>query len=442
MRSKEIFFLILLIAAGVFFYYAYTDKLDWEIEWGDDFLFKLEEFEFEESQTIEPPFPPVLHVVNRHGEIEIQGTEEDRIVVTMQKKIRRRTAEEAGDVANNLKMITERDDTKIVLSTNRAEFKKKRFQTSFTIRVPKGTDVNVMNTYGFVKITNTGAADIDNSYGEVIVSDIEGPLTVKNKYDDIDIQNVRADCSVESNNSSVNVKNVNGTVQIFHRYGDVDVNGVVRNVVIDASNSTITCQNVEGAVDVGSTYRNINLTSVGATNVRAKNCEIDMNDVKGNCVVTNSYGSVKVVKLEGDLKIDGKNLRAYGKTIVGDKISIDTTYRDVELEDFSGETTIVHSNGKILLTPRPISLPIVVKGNYSDIHFFWPVGGNYPAEAQNKGGDIEWKLPYELSLKKENGVSVIKAFMEDTGSPLIFLSTAYGTIWIEESAVRDETESH
>jgi hypothetical protein len=51
MRSKEIFFLILLIAAGVFFYYAYTDKLDWEIEWGDDFLFKLEEFEFEESQT-------------------------------------------------------------------------------------------------------------------------------------------------------------------------------------------------------------------------------------------------------------------------------------------------------------------------------------------------------------------------------------------------------
>jgi len=420
MRSKEIFFLILLVAAGVFFYHAYTDKLDWEIEWGEDFLFKLEEFEFEESHTIDAPFPHIIHVVNRHGEIHIQGTEEDRIVVTLQKTIRRRTAEEAQDVANTLKIVTEQTDHNIVLTTNRGEFKKKRFRTSFTISLPEGADVTLSNTYGVVKVANTGNTNIHNSYGEVIVSDIEGTLTVKNKYDDVDVQNISADCTIDSNNASVDVTGVDGTVQVFHRYGNVNLKDITRDAIVDASNTTIFCQNVEGLADVGSTYRSISLTNVGAAKVRAKNCEIDLDGVKGNCVI----GSV------------------YGKTILGDKITIDTTYRDVELEDFSGETTILHSNGKVLLTPKPLTLPLVVKGKYSDINLYWPKGGNYSIEAENKGGNIEWKLPYELSFKKENSVSVIKAFMEDTESPLIFLYTTYGTIWIEESTVADETDSH
>jgi hypothetical protein len=442
MRSKEIFFLILLVAAGVFFYHAYTDKLDWEIEWGEDFLFKLEEFEFEESHTIDAPFPHIIHVVNRHGEIHIQGTEEDRIVVTLQKTIRRRTAEEAQDVANTLKIVTEQTDHNIVLTTNRGEFKKKRFRTSFTISLPEGADVTLSNTYGVVKVANTGNTNIHNSYGEVIVSDIEGTLTVKNKYDDVDVQNISADCTIDSNNASVDVTGVDGTVQVFHRYGNVNLKDISRDAIVDASNTTIFCQNVEGLADVGSTYRSISLTNVGAAKVRAKNCEIDLDGVKGNCVIGSNYGKVKLENIQGDLKIDGKNTSVYGKTILGDKITIDTTYRDVELEDFSGETTILHSNGKVLLTPKPLTLPLVVKGKYSDINLYWPKGGNYSIEAENKGGNIEWKLPYELSFKKENSVSVIKAFMEDTESPLIFLYTTYGTIWIEESTVADETDSH
>lgn len=432
MRSKEIFFLILLIAAGVFFYYAYTDKLDWELEWGEDFFIKLEEFEFEESQSIEPPFPSALYVVNRHGDVEIQGTDMERIVVTLRKQIRRRTSEEAQEVANNLKLVTERDGTKIILMTNRAEFEKKRFQTSYTIRVPRGTDVNVMNTYGLVKIADTGATDIDNSYGEVIVTDIEGTLSVRNKYDDVDVRNVGADCTIDSHNSSVDVHRIAGSVKIFHRYGNLDLDGIGKDVIVDASNSAVVCQNVDGTVDVGSTYRNISLQNVGSVKVTAKNCDVDIDGVSKSCTVENTYGSVKVANLQGDLTISGKTMSVYGNNIAGEKISIDTTYRDVELEDFSGETEIIHSSGQVRLAPKAINFPIVVKGKYSDINFDWPAGGRYPIEVQNKGGEIEWKLPYELSFKKENSVSVIKAFMKDTEKSLIFLYTAYGTIRIEE----------
>jgi hypothetical protein len=433
MKSKEILFLIFLVAVGVFIHYSYTDKFDWEIEWGDDFFFKLEEFEYEESHTFDPPFPRSIHVINRHGEIRIQGTEAERITVQMQKKIRRRTQEEAQEVANALKMVTERTEDNIVFSTNRAEFKKKRFRTSFTLLVPKGVDVTVSNTYGPVDVDHTGQTSIHNSYGNVIVADVEGPLTVKNKYDDVDVKNIAADCTIDSNNADVNVVNVDGTVHVFHRYGTVSLNKISKDAIIDASYTKIICQNVEGLADVGSSYRDMIVSIVGSAKVSGKNCEIDIDDVKDYCDVGCRYSKVTLSKIQGDLKIDAKNTSVYGKTLLGENISIDTSYRDVELEDFSGKTTILHSNGKILLTPNPLTLPLVVKGKYSTIDLYWPEGGNYPTEAENKGGDIEWLLPYELSHKKENSVTVIKAFMEQTGSPLISLYTTYGTIRIQES---------
>ena len=433
MRSKEILLLILLVAAGIFLYYAYTDNFDWDIVWGDDFLFKLEEFKFEESHTIAPPFPRSIHVVNRHGEIKIRGSDEDRIVVNVNKTIRRRTAEEAKEVADMLKMVTERSANDLVLTTNRGEFRKKRFRTSFTISVPKDTDITVSNTYGEVDVSNTGDTNIQNSYGKVILADVAGEVHVKNKYDDIIVQRVRADCTIDSNNSSVDVTDVDGIVQVFHRYGEVNLKDIGRDVIVDASNTRIVCDNIEGLADVRSTYRNITLTNVAAAKVEAKNCEIEMNGVKDYSIIGSNYATVTLNNIQGDLKIDATNTSVYGRSILGDKISIDTTYRDVELEDFAGETTILHSNGKILLTPRPLTRRLVVKGKYSDINLYWPEGGTFPIEAENKGGDIEWKLPYELSIQKENSVSVIKAFMDEMQIPLISLYTTYGTIRIEEN---------
>lgn len=433
MRAKEVFFLILIVAVGVFIYYAYTDKLDWDIDWGEEFFFKFDEFEFEESHTIEPPFPHSIQVMNRHGEITITGTEEDRITIHIKKAIRSRTEDEAQEIANTLQMITEQTDNNIILRMNREEFKKKRFRTSFTISLPEGANVTVSNTYGIVKVSNTGVTNINNAYGEVTVANIVGELTVKNKYDDVDVRNVGADCTIDNKNGAVDVTNAEGTVHIFQRYGDVNLKDITKDAIIDASNTAIFCQNVKGQADVGSTYRNITLKDIGAAKVRGKNCEIDLEGVKDYCFIENSYGKVDLTKILGDLKVSAKNTSVYGKTLLGDRIAIDTTYRDVELVDFAGETTILHSNGKVFLTPKPLTLPLVVRGKYSDIDLYWPSGGNYPTEAENKGGDIEWKLPYELSFKKENSVSLIKAFMENTEKPMIFLYTEYGTIRIEKT---------
>ena len=70
-----------------------------------------------------------------------------------------------------------------------------------------------------------------------------------------------------------------------------------------------------------------------------------------------------------------------------------------------------------------------------DIKFFWPENERYPLEAQVEQGDIQWKLDEEIDYQKDNGLSVLKAFLEEADKPSLFLSTTYGTIWIEESII-------
>jgi hypothetical protein len=432
MKAREIILLILIVAAGVFFYHAYTGKLNIDIYWDEDFFFFFEPFEFDETFEMEPPFPAEIHVVNRNGEVEILGTDDNKISIRLTKKIWRRDEEDAREVANTLKLITEKDGMKILFRTNREELRRRRFNTYFTVHVPKGMDIKVKNTYGQVKISNTGNTEIDNPNGTTIVTDVTGTLRLTNKYEDVEITNVDSDCFVDSNNSEVCISNVGGDAEIIHRYGRVEVEDVVNNVVVDGSNSDISCKKVGGSVEAESSYAEVYLRDVGPAKVRCSNCDIEIDGVRDICDIVNKYGRVEVTNLEGDLKIDGKNMSVFGRSITGNSIFVSTTYRDIALEEFTGKTEIIHSNGNIFLTPSPLTSPLEVTGHYSDINLYWPEGGRYPIEAQNKGGDIQWELPEQLSYEKENSVTVIKAFETETLNPRIFLSTKYGTIRIEK----------
>ena len=432
MKAKEIVLLILIIAAGVFFYHAHTGKLDISFCVDDHFLFFLDEFVYEEFQELEPPFPPKLQIINAHGDIEIQGKDEERITISLQKKIHRKNEEQAKEVSDELKMIINKDAHQLTISTNRDEFRRTNFRTSFRISLPLGMDVEVENSYGVVKASKVGKTNISNRHGKIIASDIGGELIIKNSYKDVEIENVQSDCQLESKHSDVFVNSIKGETQINHQYGKIHLENISQDVKIEGSHSEVFGENLMGHVEVETSYKKISLFDVGPTKIRGHHSPVEVEGARGYLNIKDNYSKAKVNNIQGDLIIDGKNLGVYGKTIVGQKIYISSSYRNIELSEFSGRTTILLSHGEIVLEPSPLTHPIEVKGKYVDIKFYWPLGGKYPFEAKAKNGDIKWRLPVEITLQEENDISTIKAFLQEKENPSVTLSTSYGTIRIEE----------
>lgn len=433
MKAKEIILLILIIAAGVFFYHVHTGKIDidWDWDW-DGFFIHLEEYTYEEFQEIEPPLPSLLDIDNAHGDIEIQGSQEEKITVSLQKVIWRKNEEKAKEVANALKMIIDQSEQQLSISTNRNEFRRKNFETHFRISLPEATDIKVKNAYGIVKTAKVGNTDIYNRHGKIIASDIKGELIIENSYRNVEVENVQSGCQLDSKHGNVFVNNVQGNTDIKHRYGKINLENLSQNVKIEGSHTEVFGQNIIGNVDVLTSYKNVVLSDVGPAKITASHARVEVDGARGSLEIHHKYGRVKLNNIQGNLSIEGKNVGVLGRTIVGEKIYISSSYRSLDLAEFSGKTEILLSHGDIELEPSPLTHPIEVKGLYANIRLYWPTGEKYPFEARNERGNIKWNLPAELNLVEENRVTAVKAFSQETEKPSISLSTTYATIRVEE----------
>jgi len=434
MKAKEIILAILIIAVGAFTYYAQSGRLDWEFDnEGGPFFTNWNEFTYEETLEVQAPLPPELHVINAHGQVEIQGTDGDKITVSFKKRIWRKNETEAKQVAEQLKMIMNREDPKLVLSTNRDEFRQKRFETDFKISVPAGMNVLVRNSYGLVKTEKTGKTDITNPHGNVHASEVGGELILENSYEDIEVRGVQGGCRITGPHSSLTVSNIQGELIIDHSYGEIHLENIEKGVTIDGTHSKVSGKGLKGSAEIRSSYETITLIDVGPAKIRAHHCDVEIDGAKGLVDITDNYARLRIVNVQGNLKVDGPSLEIFAEAVTAEDIWISSSNENVKLLGFSGKATVLLNHGDIGLEPDSITGPIDVQASYSNIRLAWPKGGRCPFEAEARSGDIHWELAEKPSTEKTNGTSVTKAFLEESGKPSVKLSTAYGDIRVEES---------
>jgi hypothetical protein len=433
MKAKEIILLILIITAGIIFYHAQTGKIWIDWDWDEGIYFGQEEFVYEEREEITPPLSSQsLRIINAHGHVEVEGSDRESIEILFEKIIYRREQKQADEVNEKLKIVVANNSDRIEISTNREDFRKRRFRTNFKVMIPESMTVYVKNSYGEVSVTQAGETEIRNPNGRVYADNITGHLTVKNSYKDVEVENIQSDCQIESRSSTVIARGVEGSAFIDHRYGKIYCENIGQSVTIDGSYAEVHGMNVLGLFDIQTSYRNIDLSDVGPVQIRTRNSRIEVKGAKDFVDIEDRYGKVELFDIRGNVKIDGNNLEVYGYSIVGESIIISTSYRKVELTNFQGKTEITHSNGDVGLEPLPLTHPIQVHGQYTDIKYYWQSGGRYPFEARAKGGNIVWNVSEGLSHEEENGYKVIKAFETETDKPSVVLNTTYGSIRIEE----------
>ncbi len=433
MKFREILLAILIIGVGVLIYYGKTGQLDLTWEGPDGFVFgNWDAFEFEETQVLPSPLPAELEVMNAHGSVDVRGGDTDKITVTFKKTLYRKSKEAARKDADLLKMLVTRTGATLRLATNRDEFKRRNFETHFTIALPAKTAVRVRNSYGPVKVARTGPTDIGNPHGEVRASEIAGSLAIENSYENISISGIEGDCRITGPHSDVSVADVSGTCTVAHSYGELRLEKVRRTVDVKGSHSKITGIGLSGDARIENSYEPIVLTETGPVTVRAHHCDIIAKTLTGRLDIADRYARIEVNGVQGDLAIDSPNSEISAEAVAAAEITIGSTYRNVSLRGFTGRTTIVLSHGDLTLEPAAVTGPIDVRATYANVRFGWPAGGRFPFEGRTKSGEIFWALADRPSLEETNGQSLIKAFLGETGKPSIRVTTSNGDIRVEE----------
>ncbi len=431
MKFRQILLVVALVLAGAVIYAVQTGQWDLRYGWNEEFPFVGREFVFEESQTVTPPFPLFLEVINAHGGVEVEAADQDAITLTLTKRIWRKNETLAKDIADRLKTVVVRESDRLRISTNREDFEKRPFETYFQMRVPRGLDVDVRTSYGPVRIAGTGRTAVDNRHGRVVAIGIGGPLTIYATYEDVTVEDAQAGCQATLRHADLKLIRVAGDVTIQHRYGVVHIEDVTQKAVVKGSHSKVTAWRVAGEVEVESSYEPVLLEETGPARVDGNHTDVRAKAVRG-LTVMDRHARVDAIDIQGDLSIEGRNIAVKAEQVRGQTIQITTSYEDVELVDFTGRTTVHLAHGDLILAPSALAAPLEVRNTYSAVELRWPAGERNPLEAQTRGGNVHWELAAPPALNQTNGTSFLKAFTEATDRPSVVIATSYGDVRVVE----------
>jgi len=213
-----------------------------------------------------------LKISNSQGKILVESTDGDKILIDAVITIRNNDEKDAEKLAQSLVEISE-GETLAVNTRGAAVLKgNNHYQVSvdYAVKVPKELTYEINNSFGEITVRDlngnvnvrgefgkievarlTGDAVIRNSFGETVASDIAGRVEIINQSGEISYsssQEAQQDIILRAEMGTINLKlpdSQQGTFKADTELGDISLEGFASSLAVDTGN---TGQQLEGTI--------------------------------------------------------------------------------------------------------------------------------------------------------------------------------------------------
>lgn len=422
------------------------------------------EYKFERTYEEDAENLTKFAVKNNYGDIDIVTTETTKVTVNAMIRIALNEDDEAKaeDMADEIINLKSLGDTVELSAT---KYYSNTVSIDYIIAVPSSAVTTISNGNGDIQIKGVKEVAIDNRYGDVVIQDIIGKvslinknghitvknvgdrLVVENSYGNVEASSIDGDAKIENKNGDIEVEGIKGDLDIDNQYDDIIFRDITGNVVIEHKNGDILGEQVGKSVEVNTSYSSVSLDHVeGDVDIETKNEKVTLTNIGGSVVVENEYGKVTGKTIGNDISIKNKNGFIKVEDVKGkvevesehdaiELIDIDShikviqQYGNVTLENTSGDIDIKNKNGDIRVKNRNKALKNVdIENEYGDVSLDTPDKQEGKFTIYTKYGKI--KTDKGLSISEDNSERVIS---ETLGSGLntISIEVNNGDITIE-----------
>jgi len=412
MRVREVLFVLFVIFCGLI--------INWAVRYQgcDGFGWGLESYSYSDEETLSCSPHSLIEVENRFGDVKVSSWDRALLRAALTKRIWATNSRKAEEVADQLKLIVHPEGDVYRVSTNRDELIDVAldFETDLTLMVPLQSKLRVDNHQGEVEIKGiAGDQKINNTYDEILASDIDGNLIIESRNSDIVVGDIRGALTVRNAHGNVTVTKVEGELQVDNPYGDVEADDIGGMVRITTKHSSLLLRRIGQDIEVIAPYSRVGIQEVeGNLRVEASNEPVEIKDVGGDVIIKGSNSRVAVQKVKG-------------------RVVVSTSQHPVSVEGFRGEVSVETTNATITLSaPAPLSAGIRAVNSNGNIHLSLPEEVSFQIEAiASEGGIVsDFEVP-NLRLSQQEG----SAFLTGTyrkGGPKLYLKTENGDIILKK----------
>jgi hypothetical protein len=375
-----VFLLVVLIVFGLaatqasrFNWGALRDEIN--IDDGD---FELFGHAYSYDDHLDQPFPAgaSLKVVNDHGAVNVNASQDEHIHVAIHKRINAENQEDADKWNAGTKPLINTSEHTVTLNANTQGAGDHAVSTDLDISVPRKASIVISTRRGDINLMGRdGDADISHQRGDVSVADVNGKVNL----------------SLER--SSARVSQVSSDVSVQGRGGDVSM------------------EDIKGALRISGEFDSIKLAKI-ANAVSFKSARTDM----------------EFSKLNGDLDMDSGDLRA--SDVVG-PFRLLTRSKDVRLMGVSGDLRLQDENGAVEVRISKLG-NLQVDNRSGEIQIYLPDKAGFQLDARARRGDIESDFS-ELKIDNSNDQATATGSV-GAGGPRLVVNNERGGIEIRKGS--------
>lgn len=250
-----------------------------------------------------------LSIVNPRGDVSVAGTSDDgQIHLSVHKSVYTNSDDAATDRMKDISPAFEGGDDNLTLRVPNVQ----GAVADVTLLVPPTTHLLVNNTRGEVHVTNMKAPLVVTSdNGDVEIAAITGPVQVhvNNRHHDISVRSITGDTSVDGTGNEVTLSDITGATAVHGDFfGGTTVQRVSGQVTYNSSRTDLSFTKLYGSFSIDSDDIEADQV-VGPALVQTRSRNITLSKVSGELKIVNNHGDVKVDAAlpVGAVTIDNQN---------------------------------------------------------------------------------------------------------------------------------------
>ncbi|MFA6542485.1 MAG: DUF4097 family beta strand repeat-containing protein [Bacteroidota bacterium] len=290
----------------------------------------------------------------------------------------------------------------------------------------------IENNYGTTTVLQCGGSlAFTGESTTLVVEDFKGAVNANANYSNVTLSRISNDVSVTCSSGRVTGDSIGGNLSVDASYSVIDMTNIKGNATVASQSGTIRVKNANGAT-ITAPYSNISLATVNDSgspvSVRNTSGKTEITDVTRDVQIDDSYSTIALTNIRGNVSVSGTGLTFRGKKIIGN-FSIKNEYGDIRVDELSASTVEVKNRSNsvdISLLTKPSKIDIT--NEYGPVSISFP---EYSGEVRLKAsyGSIRTNLPVEV---EEMGGGAIAIGKVGNGSSTLNIKTVSGTIDVQQ----------
>lgn len=216
------------------------------------------EYSFQYQRIVPTGDKTTFRLTLINGDVTVTGSDDSRLIIEAEKKVHAVSMDEAAVVADHIEIRVDQSGNRVDVATNylriinrSPSFWEKVLgiggsdsygEVNYTIQVPVGTDIEIVNTSGNFTVRNVmgkvtlqssasnidlnaveGAIDIDNASGETRGDLLFGPVQIRQPMGKIRLQWVEGDIRVKAKSADIFIQQERGSLDVSNAAGSIKI---------------------------------------------------------------------------------------------------------------------------------------------------------------------------------------------------------------------------